>query len=651
MIKKITLHNFMSHAHSEIELSPGLTVLTGPNNCGKSAIVVALDVLCNNLSGDFMIRHGEKECYVSVELNEDHVVTWRRKGKVASYEINGREVHRLGKGGIPDDLHDVLRMPQIQHPGQQGTAFDVHLAHQKAPIFLLDQPGSRAAMFFASSSDAEKLLRMQQLHRQKVRQARQALNLKKTAVEGLRIRQATLVVLHEIDERGKQALAEEHQLAEFALQRERGAGLLSRLERAEDTQRTWAEENHCLQALTSPPVLQNTRVIAELIEQIHGSQVRLNLAQARAQCVQTLEAPPRLHDTASLRLGIQNRIDAEAKHGRWTAEVVSLSGLAESPTTAQTQPLRLLINRLDRQTKRRQDGALVTNALDTLMPPPAWAPTEPLRHKIAQLLRAEGQLDQASAYADLLGAMHEQPQLGAPLLLEQAIARLEQAHSQVVRLTEDIDHIEHSVRDVAENLHWAEKARIAPAAPSSRRWNPVVSLAIAVVLVVAVGGAFWLLQPRDTIIPAPDRLGADQAATSDALTDAGPDTTQPLSGTPDRSTQPSDPIRSAEAVTERAPQATSSANLDLETPPSQNIAITAAPLDSHQIDRPSFAATDEIGSLERERRQLDETVQRLEARIEASRFELEAAKERLATVEEALLRLRRALPKSEGGAR
>ena len=175
----------MSHVHSEIELSGGLTVLNGPNNCGKSAIVAALDVLCNNLSGDFMVRHGAKECYVSVELDDENVVTWRRKGKVTNYEINGREIHRLGKGGVPDDLHEILRMPQIQHPGGQSDSFEIHLAHQKAPIFLLDQPGSRAALFFASSSDAEKLLLMQKLHRQKVRDARQMHNQKQSAVEKL----------------------------------------------------------------------------------------------------------------------------------------------------------------------------------------------------------------------------------------------------------------------------------------------------------------------------------------------------------------------------------------------------------------------------------------------------------------------------------
>ena len=48
MITRIELTNFMSHAHTVIEPAPGLTVLVGPNNCGKSAVVAALQIICQN---------------------------------------------------------------------------------------------------------------------------------------------------------------------------------------------------------------------------------------------------------------------------------------------------------------------------------------------------------------------------------------------------------------------------------------------------------------------------------------------------------------------------------------------------------------------------------------------------------------------------
>jgi predicted ATPase len=36
MIKRITIENYMAHQHTTLELGPGVTVLTGPNNTGKS---------------------------------------------------------------------------------------------------------------------------------------------------------------------------------------------------------------------------------------------------------------------------------------------------------------------------------------------------------------------------------------------------------------------------------------------------------------------------------------------------------------------------------------------------------------------------------------------------------------------------------------
>ena len=54
MIKRITLDNYMSHSHTVIEPADGLTVLVGENNCGKSAVVSALQTLCFNRQKNFM---------------------------------------------------------------------------------------------------------------------------------------------------------------------------------------------------------------------------------------------------------------------------------------------------------------------------------------------------------------------------------------------------------------------------------------------------------------------------------------------------------------------------------------------------------------------------------------------------------------------
>ncbi|MDA0587441.1 MAG: AAA family ATPase [Planctomycetota bacterium] len=72
MIRRITLDNFMSHSHTVIESAEGLTVLVGPNNCGKSAVITALQTLCDNETGGFMVRRGESDCRVTVETDDGH---------------------------------------------------------------------------------------------------------------------------------------------------------------------------------------------------------------------------------------------------------------------------------------------------------------------------------------------------------------------------------------------------------------------------------------------------------------------------------------------------------------------------------------------------------------------------------------------------
>ncbi len=134
MIRRITLQNYMSHAETVIEPAAGLTVLVGPNNCGKSAVVSALETLCHNAAGAYMVRHDEKEARVTVETDDGpttddrHTFVWRRRGTAVSYIIDGREVHRL-RGSIPEDLHTHLRLPKVE-AGAAGDPFAIHFVRK-----------------------------------------------------------------------------------------------------------------------------------------------------------------------------------------------------------------------------------------------------------------------------------------------------------------------------------------------------------------------------------------------------------------------------------------------------------------------------------------------------------------------------------------
>src|SRR5271155_5294990 len=117
MIRRIVLENFMSHAHTVIEPADGLTVLVGPNNCGKSAVVAALQILCHNDNSTYVTRHNEKECSVTVETDDGHVVQWCRRNNSPKYIIDGQPFERLDKAGLPDSLQQVLRLPKVVAEG------------------------------------------------------------------------------------------------------------------------------------------------------------------------------------------------------------------------------------------------------------------------------------------------------------------------------------------------------------------------------------------------------------------------------------------------------------------------------------------------------------------------------------------------------
>src|SRR5688572_4058052 len=122
MISQIELHNFMSHEHTVIEPAAGLTVLVGPNNCGKSAVVAAMQILCRNENSTYVLRHGQRECSVTLQTDEGHTIQWRRKNS-PSYVIDGQVYDRLRGHGVPDELHQALHLPLVD--GGDDTDFDV----------------------------------------------------------------------------------------------------------------------------------------------------------------------------------------------------------------------------------------------------------------------------------------------------------------------------------------------------------------------------------------------------------------------------------------------------------------------------------------------------------------------------------------------
>ena len=148
---KVTVENFQSIKRAEIDVD-GFTVITGPNNSGKTALMRAIRGAFQNAPGSAFIRHGEKECRVEVDLG-DTSFTWE-KGKKPAYEIDGKVLHP-GKN-IPDEIAET----GVTHIMAGGEKIWPQMAPQfTGQVFLVDKPGSALAEAVADVERVGKLNR------------------------------------------------------------------------------------------------------------------------------------------------------------------------------------------------------------------------------------------------------------------------------------------------------------------------------------------------------------------------------------------------------------------------------------------------------------------------------------------------------------
>jgi exonuclease SbcC len=392
MIRRITLENYMAHAHTVIEPAAGLTVLVGPNNCGKSAVVSALETLCNNASGDYMVRHGEREASITVETDDNHTFVWKRRDNMVSYVIDGREISRLNRG-VPEYLHKILRLPKVDG-GETGDPFDVHFGTQKSQIFLLNESESRAALFFASSSDAAILLEMQKRHRDKVKDRKSAEKRLKGEIKKL---DAELNALEPLDTLS--ALVAE---AEDEYQRlEKLDGQIQALEEELEALRArhvehdrFEREYLCLTQLHALPHLADTSPLESLMGALLNAECQLQREEARSWAMDNLSTPPAFDDVQKLETLYQVLSHEEEGHRNLKAEAVCLGPLNDPPTIDGTGSLERMVADLESAQLAHVALCRQQRMLENLALPPSLVDLKPLVELISQLEGADRDVTQ-----------------------------------------------------------------------------------------------------------------------------------------------------------------------------------------------------------------------------------------------------------------
>ncbi|MEM7784680.1 MAG: hypothetical protein AAF623_15125, partial [Planctomycetota bacterium] len=196
-----------------------------------------------------------------------------------------------------EKLHQILRLDQVVCDKDE---FDIHFGEQKSPVFLINDSGKAAAQFFASSSDAIRLVQMQETHKTRVRDFKRDL---KTATEelteidhSLQLLQPTTNIDHLISECEKefQSLKErDEEIAEAEILINGIRALTARLNFRDETAATLAD-------LTTPPTLADEKPLVELTQSYRRSKIAWSKSEEIYKALRHLEVTPVIEDTSTL---------------------------------------------------------------------------------------------------------------------------------------------------------------------------------------------------------------------------------------------------------------------------------------------------------------------------------------------------------------
>ena len=138
MIQSLELFNFESHRHSLFEFVPGVNIVVGATDAGKTAIMRAFRWCINNRpsGNDFVSWEGVNDgSDTSVIISTDTDVVTRSKGKIELYKVNKLELKAFNKD-VPSEVSRALNLSEV------------NIKSQFASHFLLSETAGEVAQFF-----------------------------------------------------------------------------------------------------------------------------------------------------------------------------------------------------------------------------------------------------------------------------------------------------------------------------------------------------------------------------------------------------------------------------------------------------------------------------------------------------------------------
>lgn len=192
MISIITLTNVLSHKETTLHLSPGVNIIVGPTDTGKSAIVKGLKwVIFNRPLGDGLRSSwgGDTKVELIVDGEFGPYIKRIKTDNSNMYILEGDVKFSALKGEVPEEVAKMLNMSEIN----VQTQFDPH--------FLLSKSSGEVAQYFNKVAHLDKIdVGLQNINRW-TREVSKKIDYDSAALETARGRLANYLSLDEIEDR------------------------------------------------------------------------------------------------------------------------------------------------------------------------------------------------------------------------------------------------------------------------------------------------------------------------------------------------------------------------------------------------------------------------------------------------------------------
>jgi len=121
MIRQIKLVNFQAHRDLLLTVNPGLNVVVGASDTGKSAIIRALRFVALHESASGLVTHGETSLQVGVLTPQGGVIRFKN-AKEYGYKVGQEKFVACGKQA-PKAVTDRLKLTDVNFQSQMDSVF------------------------------------------------------------------------------------------------------------------------------------------------------------------------------------------------------------------------------------------------------------------------------------------------------------------------------------------------------------------------------------------------------------------------------------------------------------------------------------------------------------------------------------------------